>query len=132
MLKKVLLALGVLVFLSGCTVWQSRSDTIQESERKTVTKTTEVQEVLTETGIQLLTKEVYTEEISEEVATAEQKRSHSSPMVENSLKKAGSFLGIPPDIIAMIIAAAGGVGAIKGYDKVRDAEPRKPKIEAQV
>ena len=59
MFKKITLSLSVLMFLSSCTVWQSRTEVIKESERETITKTTEVQEVLTEAGIQLLTKEVF-------------------------------------------------------------------------
>ena len=132
MLNKITLSLGLLMFFSGCTIWQSRTEVLKESERETITKTTEVQEVLTESGIQLLTKEIYTEEISKEVATAERKRSHSSPAVSGGITKALGFLGIPPEIVAAVMAAVTGAGAIKGYDTVRNMPPKKPKNEAQV
>ncbi len=137
MINKLILSLGLLMFFSGCTIWQSRTDVLKETERETITKTTEVRQHVTPEGqIVKLTTETYQEEISKEVATSEQSRAHSSPLVEGGLKKAASFLGIPPDVINMImmtlVGTGVGAGTLKTYDKVRDSTPRKPKIEAQV
>lgn len=130
MLKKMILSITILVLLSSCTLVRTQEVTKEVKETQTITKTTELREVIAEDGSKIVLKtDTYEEAISEEVAEAERDSKVSVPLPSPATVGKGvlASLGIPPSLIDSIMLALGLYGGKKGYDTVRDANPRKHK-----
>ena len=127
MLRKLILALIVLILFSSCTLVRVAEETKKISEINTVTKTTEIRQEYHNDLLVDLKTETFSETLSKEIANIDKARAYSAP----PLGQAAGFLSklTGGGWVEMLLAAVGALGAKKGYDVVRDSKPRNTPAE---